>query len=61
MDNRFKQAELATWIGIVINGLLTAMKGMAIQVKKALLANHSDLQKVFVHINPYDEHEVMNE
>lgn len=31
------------------------------QVKKALLANHSDIQKVFVHINPYDENEVRNE
>ncbi|UTR16843.1 cation diffusion facilitator family transporter [Salipaludibacillus sp. LMS25] len=28
MSNRLKQAELATWIGIILNGLLAIMKGI---------------------------------
>ncbi|SDY20171.1 cation diffusion facilitator family transporter [Evansella caseinilytica] len=41
MDKRFKQAEMATWLGIVVNGLLAIMKGIIgwIAGSKALLAD----------------------
>ncbi|WP_096198912.1 cation diffusion facilitator family transporter [Bacillus sp. FJAT-45350] len=41
MENRFKQAELATWIGIIVNGLLAIMKGIVgwLSGSRALIAD----------------------
>lgn len=41
MDNRFKQAEVATWIGIIVNGLLAIMKGVVgwLSGSRALIAD----------------------
>ncbi|MUK87734.1 cation diffusion facilitator family transporter [Ornithinibacillus sp. L9] len=41
MDNRFKQAEIATWIGMVVNGLLAVMKGIIgwLSGSRALIAD----------------------
>ncbi|KAB2951536.1 cation transporter [Heliorestis acidaminivorans] len=41
MDNRFKQAEFATWVGIVLNGLLAVMKGLVgwLAGSRALIAD----------------------
>jgi cation diffusion facilitator family transporter len=41
MDNRFRQAEIATWIGIVVNGLLAILKGVFgwISGSRALIAD----------------------
>ncbi|MCK0471034.1 cation diffusion facilitator family transporter [Halalkalibacter sp. APA_J-10(15)] len=41
MDNQFKQAEVATWIGIVVNALLAIMKGIVgwLSGSRALIAD----------------------
>ncbi|OLO39382.1 cation-efflux pump [Alkalihalophilus pseudofirmus] len=41
MDDRFKQAEVATWIGIVVNGVLAIMKGFIgwLSGSRALIAD----------------------
>ncbi|MBM4762920.1 cation diffusion facilitator family transporter [Bacillus sp. B15-48] len=41
MDDRFRQAEFATWIGIIVNGLLAIMKGVIgwISGSRALIAD----------------------
>ncbi|QGG48822.1 cation diffusion facilitator transporter family protein [Heliorestis convoluta] len=41
MDQRFKQAEFATWVGIVLNGLLAVMKGIVgwLSGSRALIAD----------------------
>ncbi len=45
-------------IRIGVNPFISVEEGHTIskQVKKALLANHSNIKKVFVHINPYRKH-----
>lgn len=41
MDKRFRQAEVATWVGIIVNGILAIMKGIIgwISGSRALIAD----------------------